>query len=170
MNPSKRARNSIATITSPNAIARRLRTACAARLLPLLLLLALPAAVQAQFTFTTNADNTITITGCIVTSGAVTIPDTITGMPVTGIGSGAFSMHSGLTGVVIGASVAILYAPKSGKETRQFISDKTQQGKDAVAETGKDVVEASKEMFERGRKLVEDAADLFDRGRKLVGG
>ena len=75
-----------------------------------------------------------------------------------------------LTGVVIGATVAVLYAPKSGKDTRQFISEKTQQGRDAVTETGKDVVEASKEMFDRGRKLVEDAADLFDRGRKLVRG
>jgi gas vesicle protein len=75
-----------------------------------------------------------------------------------------------LTGVVIGATVAVLYAPKSGKDTRQFISEKTQQGKDAVTETSKDMVEASKEMFDRGRKLVEDAADLFDRGRKLVRG
>jgi gas vesicle protein len=75
-----------------------------------------------------------------------------------------------LTGVVIGATAAVLYAPKSGKDTRQFISEKTQQGKDAVTETGKDMVEASKEMFDRGRKLVEDAADLFDRGRKLVRG
>jgi gas vesicle protein len=75
-----------------------------------------------------------------------------------------------LTGVIIGATVAVLFAPKSGKDTRQFISEKTQQGKDAVSETSKDVVEASKEMFDRGRKLVEDAADLFDRGRKLVKG
>ena len=75
-----------------------------------------------------------------------------------------------LTGVVIGASVAVLYAPNSGKDTRRFISEKTQQSKDAVTETSKDVVEASKEMFDRGRKLVEDAADLFDRGRKLVQG
>jgi len=75
-----------------------------------------------------------------------------------------------LTGIVIGATVALLFAPTTGKGARQFISEKTQQGKDAVAGTGKDVVEASKEMFDRGRKLVEDAADLFDRGRKLVKG
>lgn len=75
-----------------------------------------------------------------------------------------------LTGAIIGATAAILYAPKSGKDTRQFITDKTQQSKDAVVETSKDVVEASKEMFERGRKLVEDAAELFERGRKLVKG
>jgi gas vesicle protein len=75
-----------------------------------------------------------------------------------------------LTGALIGATVAILYAPKTGKDTRKLISKKTQQGKEAVAETGKDIVEASKEMFDRGRQLVEDAADLFERGRKLVKG
>jgi len=75
-----------------------------------------------------------------------------------------------LTGAIIGATVAILYAPKSGKDTRQFISDKTQQGKEAIADTGKDIADAGREMFERGRKLVEDAAELFERGRKLVRG
>ena len=75
-----------------------------------------------------------------------------------------------LTGAVIGAALAVLYAPKSGKDTRKYISDVTQQSRDAVTDTSKDIVEAGKEMFERGRKLVEDAADLFDRGRKLVKG
>jgi len=75
-----------------------------------------------------------------------------------------------LTGAIIGVTVAILYAPKSGKDTRQFISEKTQQGKDALAHTGTDIVEAGRDMFDRGRKLVEDAAELFERGRKLVRG
>jgi gas vesicle protein len=75
-----------------------------------------------------------------------------------------------LTGALVGVTIAMLYAPKSGKHTRDFISDKTQQGKDAVAGTGKDIADASREMFDRGRKVVEDAADLFDRARKLVRG
>lgn len=75
-----------------------------------------------------------------------------------------------LTGAIIGTTVAILFAPKSGRETRQYITDKTQQGRAAVAETSQDIVDASRDMFDRGRKLVEDAADLFDRGRKLVKG
>jgi gas vesicle protein len=75
-----------------------------------------------------------------------------------------------LTGAIIGATVAILYAPKSGKDTRQLISDTTRKGKDAIAESSQDIVEAGKEMYDRGRKLVEDAAALFDRGRKLVQG
>ena len=75
-----------------------------------------------------------------------------------------------LTGAVIGVTVAMLYAPKSGKETRQYIADKTQKSKDAITDAGKDVADASREMFDRGRKLVEDAAELFERGRKLVRG
>ena len=75
-----------------------------------------------------------------------------------------------LTGAVIGATVAILYAPKSGKDTRQYISDRAQQGKQAVSDTSKDIVDASKEMFERGRRLVDEASDLFERARKMVRG
>ncbi len=75
-----------------------------------------------------------------------------------------------LTGAVLGATVAMLYTPKSGKDTRRFIVHKTQQGREAVADTAEDIADASREMFERGRKLVEDAAELFDRGRKLVKG
>jgi len=43
-----------------------LRTACAARLLPLLLLLVLPAVVQAQFTYTTNTDGSLNIYNTLV--------------------------------------------------------------------------------------------------------
>ena len=75
-----------------------------------------------------------------------------------------------LTGAIIGATVAILYAPASGKDTRKYISNRAQQGKDAVAGTSKEIVDASREMFDRGRKLVDEAADLFDHARKLVKG
>ena len=75
-----------------------------------------------------------------------------------------------MTGAIIGATVALLYAPKPGKDTRQFLTDKAQQGRDKVTDATKDITETSREMFERGRKLVEDAAELFDRGRKLVKG
>jgi gas vesicle protein len=75
-----------------------------------------------------------------------------------------------LVGACIGAAVAVLYAPKSGKETRQYLGAKVQQSKDAVADTSSNIVEASRDMFERGKQLVDDAADLFERGRKLVKG
>ena len=75
-----------------------------------------------------------------------------------------------LTGAVIGATVAILYAPNSGKDTRRLLSRTGRRGKEAIEDTGKDIADAGRDMFERGRKLVDDAADLFDRGRKLVQG
>lgn len=75
-----------------------------------------------------------------------------------------------LTGAVLGATIALLYAPKSGRDTRHYISKKTQEGKDALSDTGKDIADAGRDMFDRGRKLVEDAADLFERGRKLMRG
>lgn len=75
-----------------------------------------------------------------------------------------------LTGAFIGAAAAVLYAPQSGKETRKYLSDKSQQGRDAVESASQDIADVSKDMFERGRKLVDDAADLFERGRKLVKG
>jgi gas vesicle protein len=75
-----------------------------------------------------------------------------------------------LTGVLIGATVAILYTPKSGQHARRFLTDQTQRGKEAVTDKTKDIADASRDMFERGRKVVEDAAELFDRARKLVRG
>ena len=80
------------------------RTACATKLL--LLLLTLPAVVQAQFDYTTN-NGTITITA-YTGHGGVTIPDTINGMPVTTIGDYAFSCNSSLGGVTIGNNVTTI--------------------------------------------------------------
>jgi len=75
------------------------------RLLILLSLLALSATTaQAQFTYITNADNTITITGYTGDAGDVTIPATINGLPVTSIGGYAFSGMA-LASVVIPGSV-----------------------------------------------------------------
>jgi hypothetical protein len=67
----------------------------------LLLLLTLPVVVEAQFTYTTN-NGTITITGYNGPGGAVTIPNTFNGLPVTGIGTRAFvSAGPTLTSVTI---------------------------------------------------------------------
>ena len=87
-----------------------------------------------------------------------------------GQGEGVSTIAWFLTGAAIGVTVAVLFAPKSGRDTRRYLSDKTQQGREAVAQTSSDMVEAGRDVFERGRKLVEDAAELFERGRRLVRG
>ncbi len=68
------------------------------------LLLALPAVLQAQFTFTTN-NGDITITGYTGTNLSVTIPDTINGLPVTAIGNLALVESPSLTSITIGTNV-----------------------------------------------------------------
>jgi hypothetical protein len=85
------------------------RTACVTRLWPLLLwlLLTLPSVVQAQFNYTTN-NGTITITEYTGPGGAMAIPATINGLPVTGIGDYAFSYNTSLTSITIPNSVTII--------------------------------------------------------------
>ena len=64
----------------------------------------LPAAVQAQFTFTTN-NGAITITSYTGSGGAVVIPGTTNGYPVTSIGNSAFFNKFRVTSVTIPNSV-----------------------------------------------------------------
>jgi len=60
-----------------------------------------------DFTYT-NTNGTITITGYTGPGGNVVIPTTLSGLPVTSIGDGAFSPLTNLTGVTIPDSVTNL--------------------------------------------------------------
>jgi hypothetical protein len=84
-------------------ISRRLMPFC----LLWVVLLAMPAAVQAQFNLTTNGDGSINISGYAGSGGTVIIPSTIFGLPVTSIGQGAFQ-NSSVTSVTIPDSVISL--------------------------------------------------------------
>ena len=84
-------------------VAGRLSTTCGMRL-PLLLLLTLPAVVQAQFTFTTN-NGTIKITGYTGPGGDVVIPDNTNGYPVTSVANYAFSFRTNVISVLISDSI-----------------------------------------------------------------
>jgi len=62
--------------------------------------------VRAQFNYTTNGDNTLTITGYAGPLGAVLIPTNIDGLPVTIIGDDAFEWNTNITGVTIPVGVS----------------------------------------------------------------
>ena len=75
--------------------------------LPLLMMLLLPLLGRAQFTCTTNADNSLTITGYGGSNGVVLIPSTIAGLSVTTLGDWAFYAAS-ITNVLIPDSVTAI--------------------------------------------------------------
>jgi len=76
-----------------------IRTGCRAWL-GLVLVATLPAVGHAQFTYTTNHGR-ITITSYTGSGGAVTIPATITGLPVASIGDSAFDFATTVTSVTL---------------------------------------------------------------------
>lgn len=73
-------------------------------------------------------------------------------------------------GAVTGATVALLYAPKSGRDTRKYIGRQTERQGRVLTQSGKELVERSKDLYDKGRAIADEAADLFERGRKLVQG
>ena len=79
-----------------------------AKLLVALLIMAAPAAMQAQFDYMTNVDNTVTITGYTGPPWAVTIPTNINGLTVTSIGAGALDNIRNLTSVIIPNSITTI--------------------------------------------------------------
>ncbi len=70
-----------------------------------LVLLTVPAVVQAQFNYTTNS-GAITITGYTGSDSVVTIPSTINGLAVICVGDGAFQGSAILTSVTLPNGVA----------------------------------------------------------------
>jgi gas vesicle protein len=75
-----------------------------------------------------------------------------------------------LAGAVIGAGAALLMAPKSGKDTRDYLSHTTKNSREVMESSGRELMERGKDLYDQGKKIVDDASDLFERGRKLVQG
>jgi BspA type Leucine rich repeat region (6 copies) len=69
-----------------------------------------PAVLQAQFTFTTNTDNSLNLASFTGSDKQVVIPDMTNGLPVTSIGNYAFWLNTDLTAVTIGTNVTSIGA------------------------------------------------------------
>ena len=75
-------------------------------------------------------------------------------------GSGAGSiLLAFILGAVSGAAVALLYAPATGRETREYLGDKAREGRERAAAAA----ERSREVIKQGRETVTTA---IDRGRE----
>ena len=59
-----------------------------------------------------------------------------------------------LAGFSMGAVVALLLAPKSGEETREFIGKKAEDGRDYVTAKGKEFRRAAEDLVDKGKDLV----------------
>lgn len=75
-----------------------------------------------------------------------------------------------LAGAAVGAAVALLFAPQSGRETRQLIARRAGEGREALTEKSHEIADKGRELYDKGKKIADEAAELFDRGRKLVNG
>ena len=60
------------------------------------------------------------------------------------------------TGLVIGAILGVLFAPKSGKETRNELMDKGEKLMEIGKENVSDVVGKAKHLVESGKQKVEE--------------
>ncbi len=57
-------------------------------------------------------------------------------------------------GLGIGVAVGVLFAPKSGEETREFILTKAGEGKDYIKRRGEDLRESAGEYVEKGKTAI----------------
>jgi gas vesicle protein len=75
-------------------------------------------------------------------------------------GAGAAGvMLAFLVGAVAGAAVALLYAPATGRETRELLAEKAREGRERAAEAAA----KGREAVARGRETV---ATAVERGRE----
>ncbi len=80
-----------------------------------------------------------------------------------GIGPGALFVAF-IAGAVTGATLALLFAPASGEETREYLGKRAREGREkaeALAQKGRDLVERQRETvttaIERGREAYQQA-------------
>jgi len=59
-----------------------------------------------------------------------------------------------LVGLGIGSLIGVLFAPKSGEETREYIAKKAREGNEIARKKGQELRDRAEEAVERGKKIV----------------
>ena len=77
-----------------------------------------------------------------------------------------------LAGASMGAVVVLLFAPKTGEQTRKLIAKKAEEGKDYVASKGREFRGQAEELVEKGKELVtkqkERLAGVLETGKEAA--
>ena len=85
-----------------------------------------------------------------------------------GAGAGTV-MLAFLLGTVAGAAVALLYAPASGRETREYLGEKAREGRERAAEAAA----KGREFINQGRDTlttaIERGREAYQQARAAVG-
>ncbi len=84
--------------------------------------------------------------------------------------SGASNFGFFLAGLGIGAILALLFAPQSGKETRDLIAQKATEGKDYVTARTRELRGQAEDLVEKGKERLakekERVAGAYDAARQ----
>ncbi len=64
-----------------------------------------------------------------------------------------------IAGLGVGAVVAALYTPRSGKETRRFIAQKAEDGMDYLETRSRELRQQAEEAVGRGKEFVNKQKD-----------
>jgi len=59
-----------------------------------------------------------------------------------------------LVGLGIGALIGILFAPKSGEETREYLSKKADEGREYAQRKARELRDRAEDLIERGKEAV----------------
>ena len=75
-----------------------------------------------------------------------------------------------LAGLGVGAVVGVLYAPRSGNETREALRSKADEGRDYVRDRARQARTQANDWVDRGREVLNQQKDQFraayDAGRQ----
>ena|SRR6266853_6889247 len=75
-----------------------------------------------------------------------------------------------LVGLGIGSAAAILFAPRSGEETRRIIARKSKEGNRYVQKKAREIQHRAEDVVDQGREMIMDAKDqiasAIDAGRE----
>jgi gas vesicle protein len=64
-----------------------------------------------------------------------------------------------LVGLGVGALIGVLFAPKSGEETREILGQKADEGRDYAQKKARELRERADELIERGKDVASRKRD-----------